>query len=129
MIHLDNIGPAFLYQGPFWRTAFWVSYAGWAIIELGIWSRDRTRVKGERTALRTVVADGFDRAAFFGFLAARFLLGIFGLLVNKRVTAVVTAFEIVRGGFAAQITVDALLIDVKLALDVLRPLVCFVGHR
>ena len=49
MIHLDHIGPAFLYQGQFWRTAFWVSYAGWAIIELGIWSRDRARVRGERS--------------------------------------------------------------------------------
>lgn len=48
MIHLDHLGPAFLYEGPFWRTAFWLSYAGWAIIELGIWSRDRARVKGER---------------------------------------------------------------------------------
>jgi protein-S-isoprenylcysteine O-methyltransferase Ste14 len=48
VIHLDHIGPAFLYQGPFWRTAFWVSYAGWAIVELSIWSRDRTRVKGRR---------------------------------------------------------------------------------
>ena len=48
MIHLDPIGPAFLYQGAFWRTAFWASYAGWAIVELSIWSRDRTRVEGRR---------------------------------------------------------------------------------
>ena len=48
MIHLDHIGPAFLYQGPSWRMAFWITYIGWATIELSIWSRDRARVKGER---------------------------------------------------------------------------------
>lgn len=48
MIHLDQIGPAFLYQGAFWRTAFWVSYIGWAVIELSIWSRDRAKVRGQR---------------------------------------------------------------------------------
>ena len=48
MIHLDHIGPAFLYQGVFWRAAFWASFAAWAIIELSIWSRDRARVKGKR---------------------------------------------------------------------------------
>ena len=48
MTHAAHLGPAFLHLGPVWRAAFWASYAGWAAIELGIWSRDRTRVKGQR---------------------------------------------------------------------------------
>jgi protein-S-isoprenylcysteine O-methyltransferase Ste14 len=75
MIHLDHIGPAFLYQGPFWRTAFWVSYAGWAIIELSIWSRDRARVKGER-------ADRFSMLAIVIGITA----GIFAAFYGAHVT-------------------------------------------
>lgn len=68
MIHLDHLGPAFLYQGSFWRTAFWVSYAGWAIIELGIWSRDRARVRGTRTDRFSMLAIGVGITA--GIFAA-----------------------------------------------------------
>ena len=75
MIHLDHIGPAFLYQGQFWRTAFWVSYAGWAIIELGIWSRDRARVRGER-------ADRFSMLAIVIGITA----GISGAFYGAHVT-------------------------------------------
>lgn len=72
MIHLDPVGPAFLYQGAFWRTAFWVSYAGWAIIELGIWSRDRARVKGERTDRFSMLAIviGITAGIFAAFYGA-----------------------------------------------------------
>jgi protein-S-isoprenylcysteine O-methyltransferase Ste14 len=49
MSHAALLGPAFTLIGPVWRTAFWVSYAGWAIVELSIWSRDRARVQGTRT--------------------------------------------------------------------------------
>jgi protein-S-isoprenylcysteine O-methyltransferase Ste14 len=75
VIHLDHIGPAFLYQGQFWRTAFWVSYAGWAIIELGIWSRDRARVRGER-------ADRFSMLAIVIGITA----GISGAFYGAHIT-------------------------------------------
>jgi protein-S-isoprenylcysteine O-methyltransferase Ste14 len=72
VIHLDPIGPAFLYQGPFWRTAFLVSYVGWGVIELGIWSRDRARVKGERTDRFSMLAIviGITAGIFAAFYGA-----------------------------------------------------------
>ena len=50
------------------------------------------------------------------------------MLVNIRVTAVIVAFEIGRRGFAAQIAVDALLINVEFSRNVLRIFVCGVRH-
>jgi len=76
-----------------------------------------------------VVADGFDRAAFLGFFAASFFFGILRLLIDKGVTAVVIAFEIIRRGFAAEIAINALVIHVILAGDVLRIPVCDVSHK
>jgi protein-S-isoprenylcysteine O-methyltransferase Ste14 len=72
VIHLDHIGPAFLYQGSFWRTAFWLSYAGWAIVELSIWSRDRAQVKGKRTDRFSMLAIviGITAGIFAAFYGA-----------------------------------------------------------
>jgi hypothetical protein len=50
------------------------------------------------------------------------------LLVNERVAAVVVAFVIGGGRFAAKIAVDALIIDVIGAGNVLRIFVCGIGH-
>lgn len=33
---------------PMWRELFWFSFAAWTAIEIGIWSRDRAKVKGRR---------------------------------------------------------------------------------
>ena len=79
--------------------------------------------------LRPVVADGFDRAAFLGFLTTRFLLWIFRLLVNKRVAAVLVAFEIVRRGFAAQVAIDALIVDVIFSARIFRIFICYISHK
>ena len=62
-------------------------------------------------ALRSVVPDGLDGAAFLGFLAPGFFLGRLRLLIDERIAAVLVALEIVRCGFAAQVTVDTLVID------------------
>ena len=43
--------------------------------------------------------------------------------------SVVIAAEIARGGFAAQVTVDALVIDVVLAGQVFRVAICNVSHK
>jgi protein-S-isoprenylcysteine O-methyltransferase Ste14 len=55
-IHIPDMGPAFAHLPALWRHAFWISYAAWAAIELGIWSRDRARVKGERRDRGSMIA-------------------------------------------------------------------------
>src|SRR5689334_884415 len=76
-----------------------------------------------------VVADGFDRAAFEGFHA----LGdfFFGgrLLMDERIATLVIAREEIRSSLAAQVAVDALLVDVEFPGGVRGPFVCFVRHR
>jgi len=59
------------------------------------------------SSLVAVVADGFNRAAFLGFLALGFFLGAAGLLENVGITAVIAAGEIGGGGFATEVAVDA----------------------
>jgi hypothetical protein len=78
--------------------------------------------------LRAVVADGFHRTTFHRFFAERFFLGTFRLFVNVGVAAVVIAFEIGGRGFAAQIAVDALIIDVEFARYVFGVFVRGIGH-
>ena len=68
-----------------------------------------------RLALRSVISDGFDWAAFLGFLATRFFFRRLRLFGNVRIAAVLVAFEIVGRSFAAQVAVDALIIDIVLA--------------
>ena len=48
--------------------------------------------------------------------------------VNEGISTLFVALEKGRRGFAAKITIDALLIDVKLPLSVVPPFFCFVGH-
>src|SRR5258708_39262945 len=79
--------------------------------------------------LAAVVADGFDGAAFLGFFAAGFFVRILRLLVNERITAVVVAFEIVGRGFAAQITVDALVVHVVLSAGIFGIFICYISHK
>ena len=81
-----------------------------------------------RLSLISIIADGFHGAAFLGLFALRLLLGRTGLLIDERITSVIVAFEIVRSGFAAQVAVDALVIDVEFAGNVFRIFVCDVGH-
>src|SRR4029077_2590954 len=68
----------------------------------------------------TIVADGFDRTSFHGFLAKRLLLRGGRLLKHIGVAAIVAAREISGCGFPAQVTVNALVIDVKLSGHVFR---------
>jgi protein-S-isoprenylcysteine O-methyltransferase len=76
MNHAAHFGPAFAHLGAAGRTAFWVSYAGWAIVELSIWSRDRARVKGRRD-------DRFSMLAIVLEITA----GIFAAFYGTRVAA------------------------------------------
>jgi len=75
-----------------------------------------------------VVSDRFDRATFHCFFAETFFVGRLRLLVNVRVAAVIVSFEIRGGGFATQIAVDTLIIDVEFARYVFGVFVRGVSH-
>src|SRR5436305_10028105 len=79
--------------------------------------------------LTAIAADRFDRTAFHCLFAKRFFLRTFRLLINVGMAAVIIALEIGRLGFAAQIAVDALIIHVKLTLNVFGVFVSGVGHN
>jgi hypothetical protein len=78
--------------------------------------------------LFTVATNGFDRASGESFFAERTLVIRLGLLVNVGVAAVIVALEVGWRGLAAQVTVNALIIHVVRAYDVLGVFVCGVGH-
>ena len=82
-----------------------------------------------RELLLAVIADGFDGTTFHCFFALGFFVGSRWLFENKRVTAVVVAREIGRRGFAAQITIDALIIDVIFSSYVFWIFICDVSHK
>jgi hypothetical protein len=75
-----------------------------------------------------VIANRFDRATFHRFFAERFLLRGLWLLINVAITPVVVAFETGGGRFAAQIAVDALIIDIEFARYVFGVFVRGIGH-
>lgn len=73
MTNAAQFGPAFAHLTPVWRTLFWASYIAWAAIELGIWSRDRARVKGRRDDRFSMlaIALGVTAGIFVAFSATR----------------------------------------------------------
>src|SRR5437868_4863555 len=75
-----------------------------------------------------IVSDCLYRATFHGFLAQGLFFLNFRLLVNVRMPAVVIPLEVRGGRFPAEITIDALIVDVKLPLNVLSIFVSDVGH-
>jgi hypothetical protein len=76
-----------------------------------------------------IVADGFNRTSFHGFLAKRVLLRGGRLLKHLGVAAVGAAREISGRSFPAQVAVNALVIDIKLSGHVLRVFIRDVGYR
>ena len=84
---------------------------------------------GVSGGLGAVVADGLDRTAFLGFLAAAFFFRRRRLFEDERVSAVFVAFEIVRRRLAAQVAVNALVVHVVFARDVFGIFVCHVSHK
>jgi len=75
-----------------------------------------------------VIANRFDRATLHRFFAERFLVKGLWLLVNVGMTPVVVAFETGGCRFAAQIAVDALIIDIEWPRYGLGVFVCDVGQ-
>lgn len=78
--------------------------------------------------LFAVVADGFDRAGGDGFFAEKGFFFCFRLFEDDAVSAVVVAVEIGRGGLAAEVAVDALIVYVVFAGSVVGVFVFDVGH-
>src|SRR5260370_24489146 len=76
-----------------------------------------------------IVADGFDRTSFHGFLAKLLLLRGGRLLKHIGVAAVVAAREISGCGFPAQVAVNALVIDVKLSGHAFSVFIRNVDHQ
>jgi hypothetical protein len=62
-------------------------------------------------------------------LAERLLLGSFRLLEDEAVPAIIVALEVRGGGFAAQVAIDALIIDVEFSCDVVAVFVRCVCHK
>ena len=75
-----------------------------------------------------VVADRFDRTAFHGLNAFGSLFRSVGLFEHIRVSAVFRARKVGRGCFPAEVTIDALIIDVKRTGSVLRVFVFDFSH-
>jgi hypothetical protein len=78
--------------------------------------------------LRPVAADRFDRTNFHRFFAELFFFRGDRLFINIGMAGVVIAFEIGRRGLAAQIAVDALIIDVEFARYVFGVFVRCISH-
>lgn len=79
--------------------------------------------------LFTVTTDGLYGAASKGFFAESAFVIRLGLLVDVGVAAVIIALEVGMGRFAAQVTVNALIVNVVGSCYVLSVFVCGVGHR
>ena len=92
-------------------------------------SASPARTDSYNAFLSAVAADRFDRTTFHRLFTKTFFLRRFRLFVNVGMTAVVVALEIGGRGFAAQIAVDALFIDVEFAGCVFGIFVGDVGHN
>jgi hypothetical protein len=86
------------------------------------------RLQTAATNLRPVTTNRFDWATFHRFLTERFFFRRLRLLIDVRMTAIVIPFEIGGRGLPAQITVDALIIDVEFAFYVFGVFVRGIGH-
>src|SRR5471032_2943370 len=109
--------------------------AGLFLIGARLTLRRKIEFRGEwgicrpRRRSASVIADRFHGTAFHRFLAKLLLFGSRRLLVNVGVAAIIIAAKVARGGLAAQITVDTLVIDIKLACEVFGIAVCDVSHN
>ena len=79
--------------------------------------------------LAAVTANRFYRATFHCLFAKAFFLGGLRLFINVRMAAIVIPFEVGRSGFPTKITVDTLVIDIKLTFNVLSVFVSYIGHN
>jgi len=78
--------------------------------------------------LSAVAPDRFYRATFHSLFAERLFVWIFRLFIDKRMAPVVIALKIGGRSFTAQITIDALIIDVEFSLYIFWIFIRRVGH-
>jgi hypothetical protein len=78
--------------------------------------------------LASIITDGFNGAAFFGFFAKCLLFGGLGLFLDVREPAIVIAGEVSGGGLTAKIAIDALIVDVVLSEGVISVTVRNISH-
>jgi len=83
----------------------------------------------KRIRLFSVVTNRLNRTSFKGLHAQLdiFLRG--RLRVDEGIATLFVALEKRRRRLPAEITIDALLIDVKFASGIVFPFFCFVGHE
>jgi len=65
----------------------------------------------QRDCSFSVIADGFYRAAFLGFFATGFFLGVFRLFVHEGISAVVILLKLSGAVSAAQIAIYAIVVQ------------------
>ena len=83
---------------------------------------------GTGRGLGRVVSDRLDRTPFHGFLAESFLFGSLGLLEHIGMAAIVIAGEVCRGCLATEIAIDALIVAIVGAWDILGIFVGYISH-
>jgi hypothetical protein len=84
---------------------------------------------GTGATLLAVATDGFDWTTFHRLFTERFFFRSRWLFEYVRMSAIIVAGKVRWRGFATEITIDALIIDVKLSGYVLRILICDICHR
>ena len=75
-----------------------------------------------------VIADRFDRAAFHRFFTESLFLRRLWLFIDIGMAAIIVPLEIRGSSFAAQISVDALIVYVEFARYVFGVFVSGIGH-
>ena len=83
---------------------------------------------GEGELVRTVIADGFHRAAFHSFLTQGFFLFILRLFVEIGIAAIIVPSEVLRSRLATQVTINALSVAVVFAWCVVFVFIFFSRH-
>jgi hypothetical protein len=85
-------------------------------------------MKAKDARLPAVFADGFDWAGLKRSLAFGLFFRGSRLLIDIRIAMLVLAGKVVRRLGPASVTVDALVVNVKLSGLVVRPLLGFISH-
>jgi hypothetical protein len=81
-----------------------------------------------RYRLHAIIPDRFDGTAFHRLFAQSLFLWRLWLFIDIGMAAVIIPLEVCGRGFAAQIAVDALIIDEKFARYILGVFVCGISH-
>ena len=82
----------------------------------------------QKSGLLAVVPNRFDGAAFHGFLALRFFVGRGRLFEDERISAIIITREIARSRLAAQVTINALIVNVESSRNTFRIFICDISH-